>query len=342
MKEKKILIVEDEIVFRTTLELYLKSLGAQVFLADNGQDALHQLTRGDITPDIILCDLSMPIMTGTDFMSSLVALKLNIPVIVISGTTDFSQVDHMLRLGAKDALLKPINNLSEIKQAILTYLYPQRYASNELAETEFHHISALLQQQDNKVNNVLMQLQPPICQIMNGYRINYRQLNDIDHLGLILDLAPLSDHQIGFYCIDIERSPHEGAMAALLIRVVFNNLLKNAVNNPERKLPKIEQIIQHLNYLLDDSGFNGQFPLVLGYFNTKKKTIIITSAGLEVELKTEANNYSLKNSVPLGTLKNLYASQLDEKGTDWQCKISNKGHQITLMFTSLSPDDELL
>lgn len=127
MKNKKILIVEDEKVFRSMLEGYLHAQGMQVFVADNGQSALIRLTEENLNPDVILCDLNMPVMSGEDFMAELVTRNIHIPVIVISATTDFTQLDRMLRLGAKDALLKPIKNLEELKVTIQSNLYPEQY-----------------------------------------------------------------------------------------------------------------------------------------------------------------------------------------------------------------------
>ncbi len=332
MINKKILIIEDEKIFRTILGDYLKSIGTEVYTADNGQLAIEMLTIEHISPDVILCDLNMPVMNGEVFMAELVAREINIPVIVISATTDFTQLDRMFRLGAKDALLKPIKNLDEVKMTIHAALYPEKHDTESAIEHEMQNISSLLQNDKLDMMAILRQLQPPVNQQVNGYRINYRQLNEANRFGLLLDLAAISDNQIGFYCIDAERSPQEGVMAAFLIRVVFNDLLKSAVSYPDKKLPKIDKIISQINHLLEDSGFNGQFPLLLGYFNTKNKSIILASAGLEAEITTEENHYYLTRSMPLGTLKEYQSNQLDIKGTFWNCLIRNNNQKIKLMF----------
>lgn len=332
MKNKKILIVEDEVVFRSMLEEYLKSQGMQVFTAENGKNALTQLTDENLNPDVILCDLNMPVMTGDAFMAELVARNIDIPVIVISATTDFAQLDRMLRLGAKDAMLKPIKNLDELKVTIRANLYPEQYEMEVLTDKNRQNISLLIEDDNQNISSILKQLQPAVNQVINGYRVNYRQLNEINRFGLLLDLAPISESQIGFYCIDVERSPQEGILAAFLIRVVFNDLLKNAVSFPDKKLPNIDKIINQINFLLEDSGFTGQFPLLLGYFNTQNKSIILASAGLEAEVATENAQYSLSRSVPLGTLKHQPSNHLSVKGTFWQCRIWNNHQNIKLMF----------
>ncbi|WP_353167389.1 two-component system response regulator RssB, partial [Providencia sp.] len=332
MKNRKILIIEDEITFCTILKTYLESLELEIYTASNGQQAIEMLTVEGIDPDIILCDLNMPVMNGEDFMRELVASNITTPVIVISATTDFTQLDRMFRLGAKDALLKPIKNLDEVKITILSALYPEEDDLSTQIGDEIHQIASLMQSNTQDMLAVLKQLQPPVHQIINGYRINYRQLNEANRFGLLLDLAPISESQIGFYCIDTERSAQEGIMAAFLIRVVFNDLLKNAVSYPDKKLPNIDKIINQINHLLEDSGFTGHFPLLLGYFNTQNKAIIMASAGLEAEVTTEESHFKLDRSIPLGALKFYHPNHLEVKGTAWQCLIRNNSQKIKLMF----------
>ncbi|HGN1707164.1 TPA: two-component system response regulator RssB [Providencia rettgeri] len=332
MKNRKILIIEDEITFCTILKNYLETLGIETYTANNGQLAISMLINGQARPDVILCDLNMPVMNGEDFMRELVARNIDIPVIVITATTDFTQLDRMFRLGAKDALLKPIKNLDEVKITIFSALYPEQADFIEQIGDEIDHISKLMKNNSQDMFTVLKQLQPPVHQLINGYRINYRQLNEANRFGLLLDLAAISDSQIGFYCIDTERLPREGIMAAFLIRVVFNDLLKSAVSYPEKKLPNIDRIISQINHLLEDSGFSGQFPLLLGYFNTQNKTIIMASAGLEAEITTEKSHFKLARSLPLGTLKLYQPNNLEIKGTAWQCLIRNNSQKIRLMF----------
>ncbi|HCH7937053.1 TPA: two-component system response regulator RssB [Providencia rettgeri] len=329
MKNRKILIVEDEITFCTILKNHLETLGIEIYTAKNGQLAIEMITISHIEPDIILCDLNMPVMDGEAFMRELVARNINIPVIVITATTDFTQLDRMFRLGATDALLKPIKNLDEVKVTILSALYPEQ---DDLSEQIGDNISALMENNPQDMLTVLKQLQPPVHQIINGYRINYRQLNEANRFGLLLDLAAISDSQIGFYCIDTERSHQEGVMAAFLIRVVFNDLLKSAVSYPDKKLPNIDRIINQINHLLEDSGFNGQFPLLLGYFNTQNNSIIMASAGLEADITTENSHFKLARNLPLGTLKFYQSNHLEIKGAVWQCLIRNNSQKIKLMF----------
>jgi CheY-like chemotaxis protein len=60
-----VLVVEDNPDHRIITMAMLGNLGAQVILARDGQEGLHALDRA--RPDLILCDLRMPVMDGFEF-----------------------------------------------------------------------------------------------------------------------------------------------------------------------------------------------------------------------------------------------------------------------------------
>lgn len=96
---KRILIVEDEQVFRSVLVGYLKSLGAQSHEASNGLQALSAVE--DVQPDLILCDLAMPEMGGIEFVEHLRLQGDKIPILVISATDKMADIAKVLRLGVR-------------------------------------------------------------------------------------------------------------------------------------------------------------------------------------------------------------------------------------------------
>lgn len=59
---KKILIVEDEVVFRSMLDTMLVGLGASTLEAGDGLDGLTLLSAQAV--DLVICDLEMPRMGG--------------------------------------------------------------------------------------------------------------------------------------------------------------------------------------------------------------------------------------------------------------------------------------
>jgi CheY-like chemotaxis protein len=65
---RPLLLIDDDPTIRTTVVRVLAEEGWEVRLADNAQEALDQLAGG-LRPGLILLDLTMPGLTGADFMA---------------------------------------------------------------------------------------------------------------------------------------------------------------------------------------------------------------------------------------------------------------------------------
>ena len=92
---KKILIVEDEVVFRSLLENVLTSLGATALQAGDGLEGLDVLSSH--SADLVICDLEMPRMGGIAFVEHLRSQGNMVPVLVISATQNMADIAHVLR-----------------------------------------------------------------------------------------------------------------------------------------------------------------------------------------------------------------------------------------------------
>ena len=102
-----ILLIEDEPRLRENISELLELHNHQVTVADNGFIGLNHLNL--FTPDIILCDVMMPVLNGLDFLTELQKdeKRKNIPVILMSAKVDVEDLNAGLILGAVDYLKKP-------------------------------------------------------------------------------------------------------------------------------------------------------------------------------------------------------------------------------------------
>lgn len=103
--QNSVLIVEDDNDLRVLYKMFLKSQGCVVYAAASGEEAWKLLEEHEV--DVILLDLSLPTMTGAEFIQQLRAdvKHAHRKVIVTSGWDDlkFKARD----LGADDYLVKP-------------------------------------------------------------------------------------------------------------------------------------------------------------------------------------------------------------------------------------------
>lgn len=127
-----ILIVEDEESLADPLAFLLRKEGFDVILASDGPTALEQFDNN--TVDIVLLDLMLPGMSGTDVCKQLRATS-SVPVIMV--TARDSEIDKVvgLELGADDYVTKPYSS-RELIARIRAVLRRGHDASAESQEEE--------------------------------------------------------------------------------------------------------------------------------------------------------------------------------------------------------------
>ena len=105
----KFLVVDDEPDNIGVLVKLLTFLGAEVITAENGKEALEQARSS--RPDVMLADLSMPVMTGWEMLYSLRQddeLK-SIPVIALTAHAMAGDRQRVMDAGFTDYISKPID-----------------------------------------------------------------------------------------------------------------------------------------------------------------------------------------------------------------------------------------
>ncbi len=122
----KILIIDDEKSIRMLLENFL-SKNYDVVSKSDGRDALEWL-EGNL-PDLIICDVQMPIMKGYEFIEKVRqrGYTKHTPIVMLSGVESSNERVKCYRLGAQDFLAKPFNP-EELSEIILKNLFPVHYA----------------------------------------------------------------------------------------------------------------------------------------------------------------------------------------------------------------------
>lgn len=152
MKKIKIAVVDDHQLFRTGLISLVKSLNDSIdviFEAENGQDLIHQLQTE--IPDLILLDISMPIMDGFKTAEYLKENYPDIKFLVLSMNEDEESLVKMLNFGAKGFVGKDIGP-NELLMAISKILHGGFYYSDHMTE---HLINSLQpKQKDDLIDSL--------------------------------------------------------------------------------------------------------------------------------------------------------------------------------------------
>lgn len=115
--DEKILVIEDEPMVRDVVGRILERRGCSVSMAVNGVEGLESIADLGDTLDLVLLDLSMPVMAGEDVLEQLSVTRPELPVVVFTGYGDLRH-----RSGQVAALLpkpvRPSELLRTIRQAL--------------------------------------------------------------------------------------------------------------------------------------------------------------------------------------------------------------------------------
>ena len=111
----RILLVEDGLDNQRLISFLLKKAGATIDIAENGQVALELLSKANesnITYDLLLTDIQMPVMDGYRLASTLRSRGIKIPIIALTAHALSDDRQKCLDAGCDDYLSKPIDKNS--------------------------------------------------------------------------------------------------------------------------------------------------------------------------------------------------------------------------------------
>lgn len=116
----KVMVIDDSNTIRRTAEIFLKSAGCEIILAEDGFDALSKITNEH--PDIIFVDIMMPKLDGYQTCSLIKrnARYKSIPVIMLSSKDGLFDRARGRMVGSDQYLTKPFTK-ETLLEAVQTY-----------------------------------------------------------------------------------------------------------------------------------------------------------------------------------------------------------------------------
>ncbi|MFC5683963.1 response regulator [Flavobacterium sp. MAHUQ-51] len=102
-----VLLVEDNMINMKIAEKILKQWGVVVDKAENGLVAVEKFKAH--TYDVILMDLSMPVMDGYEATAIIRGSNTMIPIIALTASSSYSYLEKALQIGVNDYIIKPFN-----------------------------------------------------------------------------------------------------------------------------------------------------------------------------------------------------------------------------------------
>ncbi|EPA0508727.1 response regulator [Vibrio alginolyticus] len=323
INQKLIMLVDDDPIFRKVTNAYLESQGFKVVEAENGLEALQQLR--ECQPDLILCDLSMPVLDGIEFVEEVSLEYPYMPLIVVSGTDEMSDVAKALRFGIKDFLPKPIGNYEHLSQAIEntledtdSHFSEQRDFSSQWFrvddggeipdEQELYWHLEYLQQNPSAARDLLQALLPEKDAAQGDWRCSYRLLQSTDVMPLVFDYRWLMNGQFAFYLVDSASQTNDGVATTLLVRALFDDYLRNLKSFSA----DLKDMVGIIEKGIECSECAGAVNAVFGVADLASSSVSILPAGLDSHWSDGNTNQHIAagNRLGGGSMKNFITRDL--------------------------------
>ncbi len=118
MFKKHILVADDEQNTLLTMQFILEVADYRVTTVENGQEALDKILRYKNTEnsiDLLITDIQMPGLTGLELMGELHRLKVDMPLLAITGYGNRELTAELMDRGCDKCLDKPIDEEELVK-----------------------------------------------------------------------------------------------------------------------------------------------------------------------------------------------------------------------------------
>lgn len=118
-----ILLIDDEPAIRFTNRLLLESAGYKVLLAENGRDGLEKFNQAMTDIDLVILDMIMPEMNGSECFNELIKIRPDLKIIICSGFPQDADLAEMKKKGTVSFLFKPCRG-QELTRVVAEMISP--------------------------------------------------------------------------------------------------------------------------------------------------------------------------------------------------------------------------
>lgn len=135
MKTYTVVVVDDHVLLSQAIADLVNSFEdfRTMYICNNGQELLDRLKESDEQPDIVLMDISMPVLNGIQTAQLITEIYPRINILALTVIEDENAVIKMLKAGAKGYLLKDIEK-SELEIALIEVMTQGYYHTKNVSK----------------------------------------------------------------------------------------------------------------------------------------------------------------------------------------------------------------
>lgn len=258
-RRPRVLVIEDDDVFRELEIRYLERHGYELLGASTGEAGLALFRAEPV--DVILCDLRLPGMDGLDVLAAVAEDAPETPVIVVSGASALDDAIQALKRGAWDFVTKPMESLSLLDRSVQSVLeraelLRQNREYRERLETLNRELERALTQlrTDAEAGRTLQQKLLPADGLRVGDWTLSRRLWPSTYLsGDFVDYFPIDSRHVGLYIADVAGHGAASAILTVMLKTLVSQYLDahdregdETILLPHRTLARLDDDLRQL------------------------------------------------------------------------------------------------
>jgi FixJ family two-component response regulator len=177
-----VVVVDDDISVRESLELLIQNEGWQPALFESAQEFLARLPS--VAPSCLILDVNLPDLSGLDIQQRITDEKSSTPIIFITGYGDIPTSVRAMKAGAAEFLTKPLDDKILIEAIRNAVLRGQSNLKQEGAKRQLEERFASLSKREREVMNLVVK------GLMNkqvAYELEISEITVKAHRGRVME-----------------------------------------------------------------------------------------------------------------------------------------------------------
>jgi serine phosphatase RsbU (regulator of sigma subunit) len=280
-----VLSIEDEAAIRSALVAYLEDSGFRMLGADDGTLGLALFRRE--RPDVVLCDLRLPGMSGLDVISAIVDESPETPVIVVSGVSQVSDAMQAIKRGAWDFCTKPLVDMAVIEVAVRralerAKLMRQNRVYREEMEALNRELARALQQfraDEEAGRKIQLKLLPQDNWSFGKYAFTHRLYPSTYLSGDFVDYFPIDRHHTGFYMADVSGHGAASAFVTVMLKTMIAQYREALRKEGDETILCPEETLHRLDHDVRQQRLDKYLTIFYGVINERENSLACSSGG---------------------------------------------------------------
>jgi FixJ family two-component response regulator len=177
-----VIVVDDDVSVRESLELLIESEGWRPALFESAQEFLERLPT--LVPSCLILDVNLPDLSGLDIQQRISDEKFSTPIIFITGYGDIPTSVRAMKAGAAEFLTKPLDDAIVIQAIREAVLRSQANLEREGAQRQLQERFASLTKREREVMNLVVK------GLMNkqvGFELDISEVTVKAHRGRVME-----------------------------------------------------------------------------------------------------------------------------------------------------------